>query len=91
MYDASRHSPLSVTTMRTTLSIDDDVLAAAKHRAEREHMTVGQALSELVRAGLARDTNVPTKERNGILLLPIRKDTKHASLEVVKQLRDESL
>lgn len=38
--------------MRTTLDIDDDVLAAAKERARREHKSMGQVVSELVRQAL---------------------------------------
>lgn len=38
--------------MRTTLSIDDDVLLAAKERAERERRTVGAVLSDLARQAL---------------------------------------
>jgi hypothetical protein len=39
--------------MRTTLSIDDDVLLAAQERARRERRSVGAVLSQLARAGLA--------------------------------------
>ena len=35
--------------MRTTLAIDDDVLAAAKALAEREGKTVGDVLTQLAR------------------------------------------
>jgi hypothetical protein len=38
--------------MRTTLNIADDVLQAAKERARRENKTVGEVISELVRAAL---------------------------------------
>ena len=38
--------------MRTTLDIADDVLAAAKERARREHKSIGQVVSELVRQAL---------------------------------------
>ena len=37
--------------MRTTLDIDDRVLAAAKSRARARGITVGQALSELALRG----------------------------------------
>lgn len=40
--------------MRTTLDIDDDVLAAAKERARRERRTTGKVISELARASLTR-------------------------------------
>ena len=37
--------------MRTTLTIDDDVLAVARALAERDGTSVGRALSELARRG----------------------------------------
>ena len=40
--------------MRTTLDIDDDVLAAAKERAKREHMTAGQLISKLLRRAMTQ-------------------------------------
>jgi hypothetical protein len=38
--------------MRTTLDIDEDVLAAAKDLAKAEGRTMGQIISELARRGL---------------------------------------
>ena len=38
--------------MRTTLDIDDDVLAAVKERARREKRSAGAILSEVARTGL---------------------------------------
>ena len=38
--------------MRTTLDIADDVLQAAKERAQRERKTAGQVVSELLRQAL---------------------------------------
>ncbi len=38
--------------MRTTLDIDDDILAAAKERARLENKTAGQVISELARQAL---------------------------------------
>ncbi len=38
--------------MRTTLDIDDDVLAAAKDMARREHLSAGQVISRLARLAL---------------------------------------
>lgn len=38
--------------MRTTLSLDDDVLQAARERARREGKTVGAVVSELAREAL---------------------------------------
>ena len=36
---------------RTTLAIDDDVLAIARQRAEQRSISIGSALSELARKG----------------------------------------
>ncbi|MEO7745761.1 MAG: antitoxin [Actinomycetota bacterium] len=38
--------------MRTTLSVDDDVLFAVQERARREKRTVGAVLSDLARQAL---------------------------------------
>jgi Arc/MetJ family transcription regulator len=38
--------------MRTTLDIDDDVLAAAKERARRENTTAGALISRLLREAM---------------------------------------
>jgi hypothetical protein len=39
--------------MRTTLSIDDDILQAARSLAAAEHQSLGQVISDLARRGLA--------------------------------------
>lgn len=75
--------------MRTTLAIDDDVLAAAKHLAEREHRSIGEVISALARQGLSRSTRSNKTERNGIPLLASRKAAVPVTLELVNQLRDE--
>lgn len=78
-----------MSTMRTTLAIDDDVLAAAKHLAEREQRTVGEVISSLARQALARSGRGSRTERNGIPLLPSKKSSSPVTLELVNQLRDE--
>ena len=75
--------------MRTTLAIDDDVLAAAKHLAEREQRTVGEVISTLARQGLSRGSRSSRTERNGVPLLHSKKGSLPVTLELVNQLRDE--
>lgn len=43
--------------MRTTIDIDEDVLAAAKERARAEGKTMGQMISELARQALTTPSN----------------------------------
>jgi hypothetical protein len=57
--------------MRTTLDIDDDVLAAAKERAAAENKTAGQVISDLARTAMIGAPNEEApKYRNGFRLLP---------------------
>ena len=75
--------------MRTTLAIDDDVLAAAKHIAEREKKSIGEVISFLARQGLSRGARAGKVERSGIPLLTRSKGSQVATLELVNRLRDE--
>jgi hypothetical protein len=89
MYDARHHFWAWNGIVRTTLAIDDDVLAAAKHLAQRQHKTLGEVVSALARQGLARSTRGVKAERNGIPLLPSSKSSVPVTPEIVNQLRDE--
>jgi hypothetical protein len=74
--------------MRTTLSIDDDVLEAARHLADVQHRNIGEVVSELARRGLTPRPASP-KIRTGITLLPASSDRRPVTSEIVRQLRDE--
>ncbi len=73
--------------MRTTLSIDDDVLAAAKGQALVQGRSIGEVISDLARQSLRRP--VAPAERNGIPLLPVSREKAQVTLAVVNALRDE--
>jgi hypothetical protein len=74
--------------MRTTLTVDDDVLVAAKALAEQQHRTIGEVVSDLARQALTRPVTV--SQRNGIPLLPARTPCGAVTLDVVNALRDEA-
>ncbi len=74
--------------MRTTLTIDDDVLAAAKGLAARQNKTVGEVISALSRQAL-RPKSAHPKVRNGVPLLAVRAGSVPVTPELVNQLRDE--
>ncbi len=74
--------------MRTTLSIDDDVLAAAKAMASLQRKSVGEVISALTRQAL-RPSQPSGNTRNGVPLLPVRAGATPVTPELVNQLRDE--
>ena len=76
--------------MRTTLAIDDDVLAAAKELAITQRKSIGEVISILARTAL-RPPDVGKTTRNGVPLLPVRPDTPRVTSELVHQLREELL
>jgi len=73
--------------MRTTLTIDDDVLAAAKALAEQQKKPIGEVISNLARHSLHRPP--PSARRNGIPLLNSGTNTTPVTLEQVNALRDD--
>jgi len=73
--------------MRTTLTIDDDVLEAAKALAERREQTLGAVVSDLMRQAIRPPERV-LETRNGIPLLPVRGDAV-VTPEQVKALFEE--
>ena len=84
MLDARMHA------MRTTLSIDDDVLEAARGLAERDRKTVGEVISDFARKAMqAPEDRFEFETRNGVPLLPVRKGSLPVTTELVNRLRDE--
>jgi hypothetical protein len=75
--------------MRTTLSLDDDVLIAARAIAQQQHRSIGEVVSNLARRALHRPQS--SMRRNGIPLLPRNADGAVVTLETVNALRGVSL
>jgi hypothetical protein len=76
--------------MRTTLAIDDDVLAAAKEMAATERKSVGEVISSLARTAMC-PTLSGYNTRNGVPLLPVRPGAPRVTSELVRQLQEELL
>jgi len=72
--------------MRTTLELDDDLLATARQLARQQGVTLGQLLSDLARESLA--AKAPLKARNGALLFVPKAGASKPDLRVVNRLRD---
>jgi hypothetical protein len=74
--------------MRITLRIDDDVLAAAKARAEARSVSVGKALSELARKGARSE--MPLKRVGGLVVFELPADSPPVAMDLVRRLDAES-
>jgi hypothetical protein len=79
-------------TMRTTLTIPDDVMAAARQRAEATGQTIGEALGELARRGL--QTELAEEQESdfwrGVKFLPARPGEPEVTTDLVNELLEES-
>ncbi len=77
--------------MRTTLDIDDDVLAAAKELATMQKTTAGQVISELARQALTepRRKSLKLKRRHGFWVLPKRGGV--VTSDLVERLAEDEL
>ena len=76
--------------MRTTLDLDTDVLEAAKCLASRKEISIGKALSEIVRRALRIES--ATREyttRNGVPVFASTKDAQIVGPELVERLLNE--
>lgn len=74
--------------MRTTLSIDDDILAAVKELAATERRSAGEVISSLTRKALMSNTS-SVRTRNGIALLPLRPDATPVTTALIRRLDEE--
>lgn len=78
--------------MRTTLRLDDDVLASARVLARQRGESLGAVISELARRGLRQPLPLRADQasrRNELLLLPLQPEGSPVDLELVNGLRDE--
>jgi len=74
--------------MRITLTLDDDVLAAARALVARRGVPLSTIGSDLARCGLA--SAQPAAIRNGISLFPMRHGASLITPELVKALAEET-
>jgi len=74
--------------MRTTLNLDDDVVEIARCYAASHSLTVGKAVSDLVRRGLRPPMR--TRTVNGIQVVDLPPDSPRITTRRVKELESEA-
>jgi hypothetical protein len=72
---------------RTTLQLEDDAMKVAKAHAERHRLTLGQAVSELVRKAVERP--LATEERSGLRVLRLSRRSPKVTAARIDQLRED--
>lgn len=75
--------------MRTTVSIDDDLLAAAKSLARAQSVTVGRVLSDLVRRGLCADAHVDVRMETGFPVFRVSPGARPITVDDVRRAEDD--
>jgi hypothetical protein len=78
-----RHHP----AMRTTLTLDDDVLELAARQAKLRGVSLGKAVSELVRRGLNASTAAQVK--HGVVIFQLPEDSPEVTTHDVRRIESE--
>ena len=76
-----------IVVVRTTLNLDNDTLLLAKVYAESRALTLGRAVSDLVRRGLAAER--PFRMVDGFPVFDLPPDTPPVTTEQVRDLELE--
>lgn len=75
--------------MRTTLTLDDDVLELATRQAKLRGVSLGKTVSDLLRRGLSAAT--PAQEKDGLVVFHLPADSPKVTTEDVRRLETEGL
>ena len=70
--------------MRTTINLDADIVPLVKDYAASRAISLGQAISQLVRRGLS--VRIPTRMGNGLLVFNLPEDSPLVTSEQVRRL-----
>jgi hypothetical protein len=72
---------------RTTLTLEDDAMKVARAHATRHRLTLGQAVSDLVRQAAERP--LVTDNRSGLRVVRLSRRSPKVSAALVNRLRDD--
>jgi Arc/MetJ family transcription regulator len=74
-------------TMRTTLTLDDDVFELAARQAKLRGVSLGKTVSDLLRRGLNAST--PSQEKDGLVVFHLPADSPKVTTEDVRRIETE--
>lgn len=73
--------------MRTTLTLDDDILELAVRQAKLRGVSLGKTVSDLVRRGLNAPT--PAQDKGGLVVFRLPTDSPTVTTEDVRRIEAE--
>jgi hypothetical protein len=76
-----------LSAMRTTLTLDDDLLELAARQAKLRGVSLSKTVSDLVRRGLAAPT--PSVERGGLVVFQLPADSPKVTTDDVRRIESE--
>jgi hypothetical protein len=74
--------------MRTTISIDDDLMVLVRRHARGRRVSLGRAISDLVHKALTSQT--PIRRERGVVVFDLPGDSPAVTTEDVKRLEDQT-
>jgi len=73
--------------VRTTLTLDDEVFELAARQAKARGLSLGKAISDLVRRGLNAPT--ATREEGGLIVFQLPTDSPKVTTNEVRRIESE--
>lgn len=74
-------------SVRTTLTLDDDIAELAARLAKARGLSLGKAISDLVRRGLNAPT--PSTDKNGLVVFQLPNDSPKVTTDDVRRIEAE--
>ena len=75
--------------MRTTLTLDDDLLVLVTRQARLRGVSLGRTVSDLVRRGLSAST--PARSKEGVLVFHLPADSPRVTTDDVRRIEAEGV
>lgn len=75
--------------MRTTLTLDDDVLELAARQAKLRGVSLSKTVSDLLRRGLSAST--PAEDKNGLVVFHLPADSPTVTTDDVRRIETEGV
>jgi hypothetical protein len=76
-----------IVAMRTTLTLDDDILEVAARQAKARGVSLGRTISDLARRGLHAPT--PATAKDGLVVFRLPGDSPKVTTDDVRRLESE--